>query len=225
MHTQISNRTDVIFQYLRGMLGTLYSTYKKVVPMVGFIRDNKLFSITTVTSGKTEDAILAGVIGSAGYKADGIVMLNEGLSASTDINPLTGREWQGNEIEDVLLLDGGLGVVKRNITLVCAQRNMPFEVMFQEFDLTRRGFRWGDVFTETEASGIDIVGQVPDTVREILSCSDSNSLSDSELAHQFQDATSTCLNRDQNTTSILLSKGLPTMWAVDFPHIVFSDDC
>lgn len=213
MRAQTSERIDTLLAIAREQIETLHTHHRKVLSLAGFVRDDALLSVFAIPSCCPVDQAFACAVGSVGYQADGVFLLGEGMAAVTQTNPLTGFPWKAREIAQVLHLDGGLGVVERDISLAYLERDKPCEQLTQTFTCVGDRLLWTDVYCQVESEKLPLHSDVAALLRFAASHPERISSARPAIEQILVDALIHSLRanprdqRDRATTQALLARG------------------
>lgn len=230
MPTRTHERIDALLALARNHIETLHEQHDKVVPLVGFVRGGALVRLFAVPSCNDDDLAFACAVGSAGYRTDGVFLVNEGMAAVTPTNPLTGAHWKDDEIAQVLHLDGGLGVVERDISLAYLEKGRPLEMLTQAFAYTGDRFTWKDTFSHVESDELPMHDDVPRLLRAAVRRPErvtgaSRSLEQIALDELFHSLhAGGAKQRDRATTQALRLRGLVSITSDAAPPLALPGD-
>lgn len=123
---------------------------KTLHPMIGCFKKDGSHHVVCVTHGGIESIATAAFVSRIGYRPDTICVSHGSASATVDTNPLTGKPWTSEEIVNVLVMDGGLGVIKKNLTAhVVIEGCYGSATIHQDLDILPDGeLKWGDCFLQ-----------------------------------------------------------------------------
>lgn len=218
MTVQAQARIEVLFTCARRYATSCREAQQKIFPLIGFVRGDVLVGLLAVASGSDDDVAFACAVGSVGYQADGVFLLKEGIAATTTINPLTGSPWHEGEMENVLHLDGGLGVIEHTLSLAYLERGRPLEMLTQEFAHAGDGLFWKDMFVDVESEGLTVHGDVPDVLRASLEQPARESRARRAIARLDRETLVFSLQpdgvaqRDRATTALMRRRGIVSGW-------------
>jgi len=127
-------------------------------------------------------------MGTIGFEADVLGVMNESYHSTSDTNPLTGDPWAPGEMQVLAEQHDGLanGWVREALTLLACNRAGDVKTMWLPYAIKGRAVEWGEVF----GLDLEVGGYVPDTLRDTMMHAPPRPpwLNDAYAEHGYEDA-------------------------------------